>query len=306
MIIPPPLRKGAVIGIVSPASPQRDASRLDRGIRYLESLGYRVELAPHARSEWAGYLAGTDDERLSDIHAMVANPSIDAIFCARGGYGSARLLDRLHWKLFARNPKILVGFSDITALQLALWSKVRLVTFSGALPSVDMADEFDAESEASFWRILTSRKPYRLHQSLDLRPLQKGTAHGSLLGGNLSILTTLFGTSYLPSLKGALLAIEDVGEEPYRIDRMLNHVRLATQRSPIAGMLYGQFSQSTLRPTNNPARSIDEIIAEHSATVMGPACANLMYGHEAKKLTLPIGAPATMEVGRIVKIRLWG
>lgn len=306
MIIPPPLRRNAVIGIVSPASPQRDPARLERGIRYLESLGYRVECGNHAQHSWSGYLAGTDEQRRADVHAMLTNPKVDAIVCARGGYGSARLLDTLDWKLFARHPKILVGFSDITALQLAAWRKVGLVTFSGALPSVDMADEFDPESEEAFWRVLSSRKPFRVRQSLNLRPLQKGKWTGPLLGGNLSILTTLFGTAYCPSLKGAVLAIEDVGEEPYRIDRMLNHLRLATARSPIGGILYGQFSQSNLRPTSNPARPIDDILAEHAATIAGPACTNLMYGHEVKKLTLPIGAPTTVEIGRTVKIRLWG
>lgn len=290
MLLPKALRKGAVIGIISPASPQRDPSRLDRGAAYLESLGYRVELGPHVHARHAGYLAGTDAMRLQDLHTMVADPRIDAVFCARGGYGTPRLLEQLDLRLFKRNPKIIVGFSDITALQWALWKRCRLVTFSGMLPSVDFADTPDAESEEHFWRILTSTRPVgSLRQSTPLDPITRGDAIGTLLPGNLSMVVTLIGTPYMPSWNGAVPVLEDVGEETYRVDRMLTHLRLAGLPQQTAGMGFGWFTPSHARTSQTPHRDVREVLQECAADVRGPVIAGVMYGHEAKKLTLPVG-----------------
>jgi len=287
---PTALRKKATIGIVSPASPQRDMSRLDKGIRYLEGLGYTVVVGDHARSRYAGYLAGSDAERLSDIHGMFADKRIDAIFCARGGYGSARLLNQLDYGLIRKNPKILVGYSDITSLQLALWHKARLVTFSGAMPSVDMVENIDATSEEQFWRTLTSRRPLgRLKQPWPTTPIQSGDAEGRLLGGNLSVLVSLLGTDYMPSLRGSILALEDIGEETYRIDRMLVQLLLATVRRRPAGIAYGFWSQSARPLGTTPHRDVNEVLAERSDLTRGPIIADLMYGDERTKFTLPFG-----------------
>lgn len=287
---PTALRNNATIGIVSPASPQRDMSRLDKGIRYLEGLGYTVVLGQHARDRHAGYLAGTDDQRLSDLHTMFADKRIDAIFCARGGYGSSRLLNRLDYGLIRKNPKILVGYSDITSLQLALWQKARLVTFSGAMPSVDMVENIDPRSEEQFWRVLTSRRPLgRLRQPWPTRTLQPGDAEGRLLGGNLSVLVSLFGTDYMPSLRGSILALEDIGEETYRIDRMLVQLLLATPRRRPAGIAYGFWSQSARPLGSTPHREIAEVLEERRDLSRGPIIADLMYGHERTKFTLPFG-----------------
>lgn len=295
MIVPRALRKGAVIGVISPASPQRDPQRLDRGVAYLESIGYRVALGPHVRSRSAGYLAGTDEQRLADLHAMVADPGIDAIFCARGGYGTPRLLDRIDYRLFRRHPKIIVGFSDITALQWALWRRIGLVTFSGMLPSVDFADAVDAESEEQFWRILGSTRPLgTLRQSTPPDIIQRGDATGILLPGNLSMVSVLVGTPYMPSWKGALPVLEDVGEETYRIDRMLTHLRLAGMHANVAGLGFGWFTQSTQRTPTTPHRPVREVLAESAVAVGGPVVADVMYGHEPKKLTLPVGVRARL------------
>ncbi|MGA1413655.1 MAG: S66 peptidase family protein [Candidatus Kapaibacteriota bacterium] len=140
---PHPLNPGAKIGIISPASPQRDPDRLRRGIAYLESKGYQIQLGKHALNSYAGYLAGTDEQRVEDIHAMFADESIDAIMCARGGYGTTRILSSLNYELIRSNPKIFVGFSDTTALQSAILKNSGLITFSGAMPSVDFADDID-------------------------------------------------------------------------------------------------------------------------------------------------------------------
>jgi muramoyltetrapeptide carboxypeptidase len=244
----------------------------------------------HARSRYAGYLAGSDADRLSDIHGMFADKRIDAIFCARGGYGSARLVNQLDYGLIRKNPKILVGYSDITSLQLALWHKARLVTFSGAMPSVDMVENIDATSEEQFWRTLTSRRPLgRLKQPWPTTPIQSGDAEGRLLGGNLSVLVSLLGTDYMPSLRGSILALEDIGEETYRIDRMLVQLLLATVRRRPAGIAYGFWSQSARPLGTTPHRDVNEVLAERRDLTRGPIIADLMYGHERTKFTLPFG-----------------
>lgn len=294
--LPKKLPNKATIGIVSPASPQRDVSRLERGIAYLEGLGHTVVCAPHALSVHAGYLAGTDEQRLDDLHAMFADKRIDAIFCARGGYGSARIIEKLNYGMIRKNPKIFVGFSDITALQMALLRKAGLVTFSGAMPSVDMADGFHPISEEWFWKVLTSvRALGTLKQPWPVQVLQKGSAEGVLLGGNLSVITSMIGSAYVPSLNGAVMVLEDVGEETYRIDRMLQQLVLSGGWKSLAGVVFGQWTQG-VQPAGRttPARDVQEVLQEFALRCSGPVLANLMYGHEPLKFTLPFGVTCSV------------
>lgn len=304
MVLPKPLPRNGVIGIVSPASAQRDPSRLERGVRYLETLGYRVELGRHALTQRA-YLAGTDDERLQDLHEMFADRRIDAVFCARGGYGSARLLDRIDYTMIKRSRKVFVGFSDITALQLALLRRASFVTFSGALPSVDMADGFDRESEASFWRAITSTKALGvITQSAPLRAHKRGRTTGMLMGGNLSIVASLCGTKYMPPTSDAILVLEDIGEESYSIDRLLTQLRLSGVLTDARGVAFGRFTADESRTASTPARPVSDILAEFSTHVQGPVLSNLLYGHESKKLTLPFGVRASLVVGADCTLKL--
>lgn len=290
LIKPRHLKPNATIGIVSPASPQREPARLTRGIQYLESLGYRVKLGSNALKSHGGYLAGTDAERLADLYEMFSDSSVSAIFCARGGYGSSRLLSRIDFQVIKKNPKIFVGFSDVTALQLAILKKTGLVTFTGALPSVDMADEFDKYSEEWFWRALTSAKPLgNIIQDRALSAVKAGNATGRLIAGNLSVLVSLIGTPYMPSLDSCVLALEDVDEHTYRIDRMLTHLLNAGLMTEVSALLTGSWSQANTQRGTTPNRDVDEVIHEISEYVRGPVLSNLLYGHEPKKLTLPIG-----------------
>jgi muramoyltetrapeptide carboxypeptidase len=290
VIRPRHLSPNATIGIVSPASPQREPARLTRGIHYLESLGYRVKLGRNALKSHGGYLAGKDEERVADLHEMFTDSSVSAIFCARGGYGSSRLLSLIDFQIIKENPKIFVGFSDVTALQLAILRKTGLVTFTGALPSVDMADEFDNYSEEWFWRALTSTKPLgNIIQEQALSTVKAGTAIGPLIAGNLSVLVSLIGTPYLPSLEACVLAIEDVDEHTYRIDRMLTHLLNAGHLTEVSALLTGSWSQANTQRSATPNRDVGEVIHEISEFVRGPVLANLMYGHEPQKLTLPVG-----------------
>lgn len=296
---PAALAKNATIGIISPSSPQRNPSRLDRGIRYLESLGYSVKLGRHVHATHAGYLAGTDAERVEDLHSMFEDPQVSAIFCARGGYGCARLLQHVDFSIIRRNPKIFVGFSDVTVLQLAILKRAGLVTFSGAMPSVDMADTFHAESEEQFWRVITSRRPLGvLRQPWPLRIIRRGDAEGPLLGGNLSVLVSLLGTRYLPSMHKSILALEDIGEATYRIDRMLVQLAMATRTAPPAGVVYGSWSQAAHPVGTTPHRDVEDVLREREDVASGPIISNLMYGHQREKLTLPIGIQARLQSAR--------
>lgn len=290
VIKPKPLPKNGTIGIIAPASPQRDESRLVRGITYLEKLGYSVVLGEHVFEQHNGYLAGTDEQRASDVNLMFADKRIDAIFCARGGVGSARILDFLHYPSIRKNPKVFVGFSDVTALQMALLAKTGLVTFSGALPSVDMADEFDSMSEESFWRAVSSTAPIGpLASSLKLSTIQSGEATGRLLGGNLSVFNTLIGTPFMPNMKKNILVVEDIGEETYRLDRLFNHLRQCGALAEISGLVTGNWSQDSRPSGSTPSRDIDDLLVEYATHVAGPVLSNLAYGHTPAKLTLPMG-----------------
>ncbi|MES2765330.1 MAG: LD-carboxypeptidase [Bacteroidota bacterium] len=290
-----PLKNNATIGIISTSSPQRDPARLDRSITYLESLGYRVELSKNALKSTAGYLAGTDEERLDDMHAMFADDKIDAIFCARGGYGSPRVLSKIDYELIRKNPKIFAGFSDVTALQCAIFKNTGLITFSGAMPSVDMADEFHPESEESFWNVLKNGEPLaEISQSEPIEVFKKGRAEGRLFCGNLTMFSVLCGTPFLPDFKNAILLSEDIGEEPYRIDRMLSQLENCGIFKELSGLAFGRFTQENLRPTTVPQRTIDEVLKEFTGRANLPAIANILYGHQPKKLTLPFGVMCAM------------
>lgn len=308
MIRPKSLQKNAVIGVIAPASPQRDPDRLTRGVEYLEKLGYRVKYGRNIDKRHAGYLAGTDAERLADLHNMFADPHVDAIFCARGGYGSARLLTQIDWDLLKKNPKIFVGFSDLTSLQLAIWKRIRLVTFSGALPSVDMADDVDGETEEWFWRVLTSTSPLGpITQSLPLHRSRLPDAPRSgvrtpLIPANLTVLCSMLGTPWMPSLTNALLVLEDIGEETYRLDRLLTQLRLSGAFDAVSGAAFGYFTQKGLPKTATPHRDVAELLREVQRQTTCPMLTGLMFGHEKKKFTLPVGVSASIAPRRAALI----
>src|SRR5687768_6332376 len=214
VVKPPRLRKGDLIGLVSPASTPSSAEKIEGGVRYLEGLGYRVKVGAHAAKSH-GYLAGTDQERAEDINSMIADPQVKAIFALRGGYGTPRLLPLIQYRLLARQPKIVSGFSDITALQLAIYKKSRLVTFSGPMPAVEFWKGPDPYTEENFWRLVTSKLSIGALLNPEDEPLcvhREGKATGVLLGGNMALVTSTLGTPFMPSLRKAVLVLEEVDE----------------------------------------------------------------------------------------------
>jgi muramoyltetrapeptide carboxypeptidase len=286
---PPKLKHGDLIGVVAPASPASEPSKIERGVRYLETLGYRVKLGNHI-TQVNGYLAGEDQERVSDLHEMFSDKKVKAIVCLRGGYGTPRLLSLINYHLIARNPKVFVGFSDITALQLAFWKRCRLITFHGPMLAVEMANTMDPLTEDLFWRSVTSPKAGGV-LSLPGEPvtLFKGKTSGRLLGGNLSLVVSLLGTRYQPDFRGSILFIEDSDEEPYRIDRMLTQLRNASVLSRTKAILAGQFTDCLPKDLTKPSLTLEQILDEVARASSKPFLSNLAFGHIARKITLPVG-----------------
>jgi len=299
IIRPLRLKRGDVIGVVSPASTIADPTKIDRGVRYLETLGYRVKLGKYLLKT-VGYLAGTDEERVEDLHAMFHDRRVKAILCVRGGYGTPRILHLLDYRLITRNPKIFVGFSDITALQLAIWRKCRLVTFHGPMLGVDFADQIDPFTEDLFWRSITSTVrlgSVEFTEGFQPNSLFAGTATGRLLGGNLALIVSVLGTAYQPNFTGSIFFMEDVGEEPYRVDRMLMQLRHARVLTSVRGILAGQFTDCAPKDPSQPSLSMEEVFNETAKVVGKPFLANLSFGHVEKKMTLPMGLRVRMDAG---------
>ncbi len=297
IVKPPRLRPGDLIGLVSPASAPSSSEVIEKGVHYLERLGYKVKVGRHA-TKVHGYLAGTDDQRADDLNEMIRDPSVKAIIAVRGGYGSARILSLIDFKALKSQPKIIVGYSDITALQLAIWSRAKLVTFSGPMAGVEMWDNIDPYTEEHFWRIVTSNAKVGLLSNPSEDPLtilRKGKATGRILGGNLAVLTALFGTNYVPNYKDVILVLEDVDEAPHRIDRMLTQLEQSKVLSKIAGLVFGKFIDCVPTDASKPHLTIGQVLTAVAQRVRVPVLGNFQYGHLPKKLTLPMGVRARLD-----------
>lgn len=301
-IFPAALEKGDTIGIISPASPMI-RERLERGIAYLKERGFSVLLGKHVYDQ-RGYLAGTDEERGGDLHAMFKNPNVKAIISSRGGYGTPRLLPFLDYELIRENPKILVGYSDLTSLQLAIFSQTGLVTYSGPMVAVEMGKGIDPFTEEHFWPHLLAGQSYSEYPAVPDSPLVRvhsGKASGRLIGGCLSMINPILGTPYQPDFRGSILILEDVGEEPYRVDRYMSQFRSAGIFQQVAGIIFSQFVDCD--PGDNPSLTIDEVIEDYTHDLDIPIVKNFLYGHVDRKFTIPIGATVELDADSL-SIRL--
>ncbi len=282
---PARLEPGDVIGILSPAGPVRE-SELQAGYEVLESSGFKVRPAPHLYDR-NGYLAGKDQSRLEDLHAMFRDQDIKAVFCARGGYGSLRLLDKIDYDLIMRNPKIMVGFSDITALLLAVHARTGLVVFHGSM--VRDLGSGHPDNRNQLLRLL------RFTQSMtwDLNgcdTLVHGKADGPLMGGNLSLVCHLLGTPFMPSLNGSILFLEDKGEALYRLDRMLTHLKLSGSLKGLRGMIAGRFDGSGMEHT-----LLHRLLLDTAFDLNIPLVAGFPVGHGTRNLPLPMGPSVELD-----------
>lgn len=287
--------KNPRIGIAAPAGPPLDDARLSKGLQNLTDLGIEL-VRPRDTYPTHGFLAGRDEERLDEFNALIARTDLDIILCVRGGYGTLRLLDQIDYAAARRHRKVLVGYSDITALQLALHEKAGWSGLSGAMVAVEWPDP-SAAWITPWSRLLEGQTGVDLGPVDESRPvpLVTGTTEARLLGGNLAMVTRLLGTPYLPSLDGAILFIEDVGEVPYRIDGMLAQLRLAGHLNRLAGAVIGQFTDAA-PPENRPSFSVEEVLKHYFAQADYPVARNWNYGHFPLKTALPIGIRARLEV----------
>lgn len=302
---PKKLLKGDLIGIISPASSPDDLTKINSGVEYLERLGYKVVVGKNV-GKTNGYLAGTNAERIEDLHSMFSNKEVKAVFTVRGGYGSIRLLDKIDYELIRKNPKIFVGYSDINALQLSFLKHCGLVTFSGPMVAVDFHNEVSPFTEENFWRVITSDKKIgKLHNPNDERffHLTEGKGEGKIIGGNLTIISSMMGTEYLPEFDKSILLLEDINEPPYKVDRMLNQFKLAKVFRKLKGIILGRFVNCYEPDEMKNSLTLNEVIEEYFHSLKIPVIYNFKHGHIKDNLTIPLGLNASINAGKgIVEI----
>jgi muramoyltetrapeptide carboxypeptidase len=293
---PPRLRVGDTVGLVNPAS-FLDPEDVDIAKKELAQLGLNVKLAAHVRDRY-GYLGGRDADRAADINGMFADSSVRALIAMRGGWGSSRILQMLDYDLIRRQPKIIMGYSDITALVLAIYARSGVVTFHGPVGTSDW-NRFTVE-----WvrRILFSGEAVTLRNpwydlNYRVETLTAGRARGRLVGGNLSVLAGMVGSPYLPEWQGTILFVEEIGEEVYRIDRMLTQLKLAGILDRISGFIFGQCKDCN---PEEPDKSLSfrQMLSEHIKPLRIPAWYGSMIGHMKDKFTVPVGVPVEIDALR--------
>jgi muramoyltetrapeptide carboxypeptidase len=297
IIKPKRLKKGDTVSIISPASPI-SREKLERGISYLENLGYNVKLGRHIYAK-KGYLSGIDEKRVSDLHELFCDNDVKAIFCSRGGYGSIRILDLVDYELIRRNPKIFIGFSDITALEVSIFTKTGLLTFYGPMIAPDSNNEMDFSAFDFLFKIITSQSSFYKINISNQNVVKKGRSKGILIGGCLSVFSSLLGTEYIPNLENAIIFFEDIDEEPYRIDKYLNQLRLCGLFDNASGFVFGKFVNCESRQKNYKGPTVDEVINDIISNLKVPVIKNFDFGHIKGKLTIPMGIKATIDTDKL-------
>ena len=295
MIRPKPLQKGDKVAIIAPASPS-DKNLIDKCIASLNELGLKVVIGESCLSEH-GFLSGTDDIRANDINCMFADKNIKGIFALRGGYGCARLLDLIDFKLIKKNPKIFIGYSDITALHIAINQKSKLITYHGPMISTELIkglDEYSADYYKKF--IFEHEKIEELlnPEGNSLEIINNGIASGELIGGNLSLICSSLGTKYEINTKNKILFLEEVDEVPYKVDRMLTHLKQSGKLKEANGIILGAFT-NCIAPNNKKSLSLQEVFNEIILPLKKPTISNLACGHCLPTLTLPLGEKVLLD-----------
>ncbi|WP_288381401.1 LD-carboxypeptidase [uncultured Massilia sp.] len=301
LIKPPRLRPGDLVGLVAPGGYASDRV-IEKSVRNIEALGLRVKLGTYLRAVHGNY-AGSVQQRLADLHAMVADPEVKMIWPVRGGSGCISLLSGLDYGLIRRNPKILLGYSDITALHLAIHKRTGLVGFHGPVASSTLADY----SREHMLAVLCEPRPTysipmapenavkaQTEPQFGIRTFTQGVATGPLIGGNLSLLAALCGTPYAPDFRGGLLFVEEVGEAPYRLDRMLMQLDLAFGLANAAGVMVG-VCEDCKPEAGERALTLDETLDEHLKPLVVPAASGYSVGHIRHQFTAPVGVRARLD-----------
>lgn len=289
------IKPNSKLGILAPAFPP-DSDKLRNGIDYLLGLGYEIELGDSLTSRH-GYFAGDDRLRLNDLHRLYNDPSVDAILCARGGWGGLRLLDQIDYDLIRNNPKLLVGYSDVTTLQLAIWQKAGVPAISGPMVAVEMGSGILPFTHKHFWDQVNNKKlNYDFNYEKEaIETWNAGRCSGTLLGGCLSMVAHQLGTPYSVDYHDAILFLEDVGEEPYKIDRYLAQVKQAGIFEQISGLILGDFIDCEDKNPDRESFTLKEILQDYFKSTSFPVIYNFPYGHGMKKFSMAIGAQVTLD-----------
>ena len=293
VVKPKKLVNGSKIAVTAPGGAIWDSKDVARFEQILRKMGYLVVLGDTLTKQH-GYLAGTDDERANELMSFFSNPSIDGIIAMRGGWGCARLLDKIDYSIIQANPKVLMGFSDITSLLNAIYIKTGLVTFHGMV-GVNTWNEFSTDV---FNRVVCNGEncsfPIEQTPSKNFMTINKGKAQGKLVGGNLSVISGLIGSPYFELPENSILFLEETNEEPYVVDRLLTHLKLAHVYDKLNGIIFGNCSKCL---AENPSESMPtiEVIREHFSSLKIPVSFGSPIGHVANKWTLPIGIEVEME-----------
>lgn len=302
---PPRLAAGQRVALIAPAGPLSERDDLTRAAELCTALGLVPVPGAHALDRH-GYLAGADQARLADLNHALTDPSIDAVWCLRGGFGVTRILDGVAFGAFAARPRPVIGFSDITALLVALTSTTGVVTFHGPMARAPLT----GFSRSHFERVLTLAAPAGQLGALPVPagvlapraprivPLREGIAEGRLIGGNLTLLAALAGTRYFPGLDGALLFLEDVGEDLYRVDRLLAQLRMMGALDGLAGVIVGQFTDMKRGAGDGGALRFDEVLETYLLPLGVPVAYGFPFGHVDDQWTLPLGVRARLDAGR--------
>ncbi len=299
LIKPKRLKKGDTVAIIAPSS-GADDKQFEKALQNMTDLGFKPKLGKYARAI-NGFLAGTDAQRVEDIHWAFSDKEIDAVWCVRGGYGLSRILPQIDYNLIKKNPKIFIGYSDITALHLAIHQNTGLVTFHGPVASSTYSD-YPRKHVVN--ALMGPVVPEKIELSPDnvakgtllykTQVITKGNARGRLIGGNLSLLTALAGTPYaLRNTKGKILFAEDVGEKPYRIDRMFTQLKQSVNLRELAGIALGVFAEC--EAPDDKSQTVIDVVKDQLGNLGIPVIYGLSFGHIRDQFTLPLGIEAEMD-----------
>jgi muramoyltetrapeptide carboxypeptidase len=283
-----PLEPGAHVALIAPAGPLQKPEDLPRAQENTRLLGWEPIVGSHA-SDRAGYLAGNDRDRLHDINRALRDPKIDAVWCLRGGYGVMRILAGIDYDALSRTPKAIIGYSDATALHAAVQRKCRLVTYHAPTAREAMTDL----SRDSLRRAVVEQTD-SCGVAPNAREINAGAAEGRLVGGNLAVLAALCGTPFMPDLSDGILILEDINEPVYRIDRMLQQLKLAGAFNGCRAIAFGECVKCP-DDAGGGGRPFDEVLGEIAHSLGIPCLAGIPVGHIAEQWTIPLGAMATLD-----------
>lgn len=299
LLRPKPLSPGDKVGLVCPASPPKNPSLIAECEQAVKTLGFEPVLGQYVY-EKSAFLAGTDSQRMADLVSFFRDDEIKAILCIRGGYGCNRLLPSFPFDVVANHPKLIIGYSDLTSLLLAIQQRTGLTTIHGPMIAGDFVMSHHPETRRRFVRLLSGE--WDPNSSImdektagtGIQVLHDGSAVGPLLGGNLALVCSLLGTPWQPDFRGSLLFLEDVNESPYRIDRMLTQLHQTGVLETVGGILFGHFTQDSRAPQQGWSAAILDVLRERTEDLKIPVMAQLPFGHATPNLPLPIGIQAKL------------